>query len=65
MFSANVLHTLTNPWCIWDDDVTLLCELIGSFWLMFLLFSQMMLFEDFLDGPTGIFCNGQVLLPGV
>ena len=49
MFSANVLHALTNSWCVRNDDVALLCELVGSFWLMFLLFSQMLLFEDFLE----------------
>ena len=54
IFSANVFHTLTNSWCVRNDDVAPLCRFVGSSGLVIPIFSQLMLFKYFLDGPIGI-----------
>ena len=54
IFSANVFHTLTNSWCVRNDDMAFLCRFVGSSRLVFPIFSQLMLFKYFLDGPIGI-----------
>ena len=65
IFSANVFHTLTNSWCVRNDDVAPLCRFVGFFWASVSYSFLNWCCLNISWWPNWDTCNGQVLLPDV
>ena len=62
MFLANVFNTFTDAWNIRNNNVASLYEFISCSGSVFVFFSMLLLFENLLNGPLGIFAMAKCFL---